>query len=88
MRRLINSGLLVRRENDFDRRAQDLYLASAGVEMLNSVMDEWALLIADATQRMDARDIAKLRRGVPALRNLSIAAETLIEDIQRHPEIS
>ena len=56
--------------------------------MLNSVMDEWALLIADATQRMDARDIAKLRRGVPALRNLSIAAETLIEDIQRHPEIS
>ena len=58
------------------------------MEMLNSVMDEWALLIADATQRMDARDIAKLRRGVPALRNLSIAAETLIEDIQRHPEIS
>ena len=88
VRRLINSGLLVRRENDFDRRAQDLYMASAGVEMLNSVMDEWALLIADATQRMDARDIAKLRRGVPALRNLSIAAETLIEDIQRHPENS
>ena len=51
-------------------------------------MDEWALLIADATQRMDARDIAKLRRGVPALRNLSIAAETLIEDIQRQLNIS
>ena len=54
--------------------------------MLNSITDEWALLIAGATRRMDARDIAKLRRGVPALRNLSIAAETLIDDIQRHQD--
>lgn len=50
---------------------------------MNSVTDEWALLIANATKRMDGRDIAKLRRGVPALRNLSIAAEGLIEEMQR-----
>jgi len=51
--------------------------------MLNSITDEWALLISRAATRMDGRDLAKLRRGVPALRNLSIAAESLIEDIQR-----
>ncbi|HIW95779.1 MAG TPA: MarR family winged helix-turn-helix transcriptional regulator [Candidatus Corynebacterium gallistercoris] len=83
VRRLINSSLVQRQANDHDKRAQDLYLTEDGVEMMNSITDEWALLIARATQRMDARDIAKLRRGVPALRNLSIAAETLIEDMQR-----
>ena len=83
VRRLINSGLVVRQANDRDKRAQDLYLSDEGIEMMNSITDEWALLIAGATRRMDARDIAKLRRGVPALRNLSIAAETLIDDIQR-----
>ncbi|AGP30013.1 MarR family winged helix-turn-helix transcriptional regulator [Corynebacterium terpenotabidum] len=83
VRRLINSGLVLRRANDQDRRAQDLFLSEEGIEMLNSVTDEWALLIARAATRMDGRDLAKLRRGVPALRNLSIAAESLIEDIQR-----
>lgn len=83
VRRLINSGLVLRRANDQDKRAQDLYLSDDGIEMMNSITDEWALLIARATRRMDARDIAKLRRGVPALRNLSIAAESLIDDIQR-----
>ena len=83
MRRLINSGLVVRQANDQDRRAQDLDLSDDGIEMLNSVTDEWAMLIARAAKRMDGRDLAKLRRGVPALRNLSIAAESLIEDIQR-----
>lgn len=83
VRRLINSGLVVRQANDQDRRAQDLYLSDDGIEMLNSVTDEWAMLIARAAKRMDGRDLAKLRRGVPALRNLSIAAESLIEDIQR-----
>ena len=33
---------------------------------------------------MNARDIAKLRRGVPALRNLSLAAESLVDDLQRN----
>jgi len=84
VRRLMNNGLVMRQANDHDKRAQDLYLTDDGIEMLNSITDEWALLIAGATRRMDARDIAKLRRGVPALRNLSIAAETLIDDIQRH----
>lgn len=83
VRRLINSGLVVRRANDQDRRAQDLFLSEDGIEMLNSITDEWALLISHAAARMDGRDLAKLRRGVPALRNLSIAAEGLIEDIQR-----
>lgn len=83
VRRLINSGLVLRRANDQDRRAQDLFLSEEGIEMLNSVTDEWALLISRAATRMDGRDLAKLRRGVPALRNLSIAAEGLIEDIQR-----
>lgn len=86
VRRLINSGLVVRQANDHDKRAQDLYLSDEGIEMMNSITDEWALLIAGATRRMDARDIAKLRRGVPALRNMSIAAETLIEDMQRQQE--
>lgn len=86
VRRLINSGLVVRQANDHDKRAQDLYLSDDGIEMMNSITDEWALLIAGATRRMDARDIAKLRRGVPALRNMSIAAETLIEDMQRQQE--
>lgn len=86
VRRLINSGLCVRKANDHDKRAQDLYLSDEGIEMMNSITDEWALLIAGATRRMDARDIAKLRRGVPALRNMSIAAETLIEDMQRQQE--
>ena len=80
VRRLINSGLVLRRANDQDRRAQDLFLSEEGIEMLT---DEWALLISRAATRMDGRDLAKLRRGVPALRNLSIAAESLIEDIQR-----
>lgn len=83
VRRLMNGGLVNRQANDRDKRAQDLYLTDEGIEMLNSITDEWAMLIAGATRRMDARDIAKLRRGVPALRNLSIAAETLIDDIQR-----
>ncbi|AHW65194.1 MarR family winged helix-turn-helix transcriptional regulator [Corynebacterium glyciniphilum] len=83
VRRLINSGLVLRQANDQDRRAQDLYLSDEGIEMLNSITDEWAMLIARAARRMDGRDLAKLRRGVPALRNLSIAAESLIEDIQR-----
>lgn len=83
VRRLINSGLVIRRANDQDRRAQDLFLSDEGIEMLNSVTDEWALLIARAAKRMDGRDLAKLRRGVPALRNLSVAAESLIEDMQR-----
>ncbi|MGO1949925.1 MAG: MarR family winged helix-turn-helix transcriptional regulator [Mycobacteriaceae bacterium] len=83
VRRLINSGLVLRQANDQDRRAQDLYLSDEGIEMLNSITDEWAMLIARAAKRMDGRDLAKLRRGVPALRNLSIAAESLIEDIQR-----
>lgn len=83
VRRLMNGGLVNRQANDRDKRAQDLYLTNEGIEMLNSITDEWAMLIAGATRRMDARDIAKLRRGVPALRNLSIAAETLIDDIQR-----
>ncbi|AHI02466.1 MarR family winged helix-turn-helix transcriptional regulator [Corynebacterium falsenii] len=83
VRRLINNGLVKRQANSQDKRAQDLFLTDDGVEMMNSITDEWALLIARATRRMDARDIAKLRRGVPALRNLSIAAETLIDDMQR-----
>ncbi len=83
VRRLINSELLVRRANDHDKRAQDLFLSDEGIEMMNSITDEWAMLIAEATRRMDGRDIAKLRRGVPALRNLSIAAEGLIEEMQR-----
>lgn len=83
VRRLINNNLVLRRANDQDKRAQDLYLSDEGIEMMNSITDEWALLIARATRRMDGRDIAKLRRGVPALRNLSIAAESLIDDIQR-----
>lgn len=86
VRRLINANLVSRQANDQDKRAQDLYLTEAGVDMMNAITDEWALLIARATRRMDARDIAKLRRGVPALRNLSIAAETLIDDIQRHAD--
>ncbi|WJY72033.1 MarR family winged helix-turn-helix transcriptional regulator [Corynebacterium auriscanis] len=86
VRRLINNGFVLRKANDQDKRAQDLYLTDDGIEMMNSITDEWALLIARATNRMDARDIAKLRRGVPALRNLSIAAETLIDDIQRRQE--
>lgn len=84
VRRLINNGFVVRRANDQDKRAQDLYLSDDGIEMMNSITDEWALLISQATRRMDGRDIAKLRRGVPALRNLSIAAESLIDDIQRN----
>lgn len=83
VRRLINSGFVERQANDRDKRAQDLYLTEEGVDVMNSVTDEWALLIANATKRMDGRDIAKLRRGVPALRNLSIAAEGLIEEMQR-----
>lgn len=83
VRRLINNGMVARRANDQDKRAQDLYLSDDGIEMMNSITDEWALLITSATQRMEGRDIAKLRRGVPALRNLSIAAESLIDDIQR-----
>ena len=54
--------------------------------MMNSITDEWALIITKATDRMDARDIAKLRRGVPALRNLSLAAESLVDDLQRKPD--
>ena len=83
VRRLINSGLVERQANDHDKRAQDLYLSDDGIEVMNSVTDEWALLIDGATRRMDGRDIAKLRRGVPALRNLSIAAESLIDEMQR-----
>ena len=83
VRRLLDNNLIKREHNAVDRRAQDLYLSDDGIEMLNSVTDEWAMLIARAAKRMDGRDLAKLRRGVPALRNLSIAAESLIEDIQR-----
>ena len=68
VRRLINSGFVERQANDRDKRAQDLYLTEEGVDVMNSVTDEWALLIANATKRMDGRDIAKLCRGVPALR--------------------
>lgn len=83
VRRLINSKLVQREANHEDKRAQDLYLSRSGIEMMNSITDEWAVLIAEATRRMDPRDIAKLRRGVPALRNLSVAAETLIEEMQK-----
>lgn len=86
VRKLINTGLVERKANSSDRRSQDLYLSDLGVERMNSITDEWALLIARATKRMDARDIAKLRRGVPALRNLAVAAETLIDDIQRESD--
>lgn len=82
VRRLIGAGLIVRRANPTDKRAQDLFLSDAGVEMMNAITDEWAILIARATSLMEARDIAKLRRGVPALRNLSLAAESLIDNLQ------
>lgn len=83
VRRLINSGLVHREANDQDRRAQDLYLSDRGVEMMNAITDEWATLILAAARRMDTRDLATLRKGVPALRNLSVAAEGLVDDIQR-----
>lgn len=83
VRRLINAELVERKANDRDKRAQDLHLTEEGIEVMSSVTDEWAMLIAGATQRMDGRDISKLRRGVPALRNLSIAAESLIDEMQR-----
>ncbi|MGV0383303.1 MarR family winged helix-turn-helix transcriptional regulator [Corynebacterium sp. 22_2729] len=86
VRRLINAGLIRRQANPEDKRAQDLYLTDDGVDMMNSITDEWALIITKATDRMDARDIAKLRRGVPALRNLSLAAESLVDDLQRNPD--
>ena len=86
VRRLINGGLIRRQANPEDKRAQDLYLTDEGVDMMNSITDEWALIITKATDRMDARDIAKLRRGVPALRNLSLAAESLVDDLQRNPD--
>ncbi|RAV32305.1 MarR family winged helix-turn-helix transcriptional regulator [Corynebacterium heidelbergense] len=88
VRRLINAGLVTRQANDLDRRAQDLFLSDDGIEVMNQVTDEWAMLIAGATRRMDARDIAKLRRGVPALRNLSMAAESLVDDMQRRQDYS
>lgn len=83
VRRLINSGLIVRQANPTDKRAQDLFLSNEGVEMMNAITDEWAIIIARATSLMEARDIAKLRRGVPALRNLSLAAESLIDDLHQ-----
>ena len=46
VRRLINNGFVLRKANDQDKRAQDLYLTDDGIEMMNSITDEWALLIA------------------------------------------
>ena len=85
VRRLINTGLVRRSTNDFDKRAQDLYLTTEGKELLDSVTDEWAQLIARATSRMDAPDVALLRDGVQPLHKLADAAEQVIDDIQKYP---
>lgn len=86
VRRLINDGLVDRQANDYDRRAQDLYLTEEGVGVMNAITDQWAVLIAKATSRMERSQIRKLRDGVPALRSLSDAAEYLIDNIQRERE--
>lgn len=83
VRRLLNAGLLTRQANTDDRRAQDLHLTEQGETVMHALSEEWARLIMLAARHMDGRDIAKLRRGVPALKNLSAASEHLIEDIQR-----
>ena len=86
VRRLINDGLVDRQANDYDRRAQDLYLTDKGVDIMNDITDQWAMFIAQATSRMERSDVRKLRDGVPALRGLSDAAEALIDNLQRERE--
>lgn len=86
VRRLINDGLLERRMNDKDKRAQNLYVTPDGEEVLGELSNHWATLIAQATSHMKAEDVSVLRKGVGALQELAKASEILIDDIQRNPE--
>lgn len=85
-RRLINNGLVKRSTSRSDRRAQELKLTPDGAHMMDQITQEWAKIIAQATNLMEPRDVLKLRRGVSALDKLSEASEVLIDGLQRNAD--
>lgn len=86
VRRLLDNGLIKRENNPKDRRAQDLFVADEGKEMLNQLIGHWGEMVFQIVRTMSAKDVRALVKAVPSLEKLAQHSESYVEKHQRHQE--
>ncbi len=86
VRRLLDSGLLIRKNSNSDRRAQHLYVSPEGRKVIEGLVDHWCDIVGRIIYTMDPSDVRALVKGMPPLMKLAEHSEHYVEQIQTKPE--